>query len=360
MRGLSALASRIEDPVAKLRFIQSALERYHAQPALLRRIPGVRGLALRLASFDAFSQLLQGRANGSRPEPPPLPWLLYRARHPLLGAVALGAVLLVLATAGAVYSAAGAGIEQISALWQESRRAAGAMEPPATPPSSDARVTPAPQSIWLVEERSEGELWSNGLRVLTTYQTRTEPRRYLRFPKAGGPPELESRPAGVLFHSTQNDIAPFEQDFNRSILHTTQNLLGYLQRRGLYHYLIDRFGRVYRLVVDQDLATHAGRSVWADESYLYVNLNDSFVGVSFESQWTPMARELELLTPPQIQSGLNLTDMLRARYGIADQNCTTHGLVSVNATKMLIGHHRDWARGFPFTQFGLKIGRAHV
>jgi hypothetical protein len=33
--------------------------------------------------------------------------------------------------------------------------------------------------------------------------------------------------------------------------------------------------------------------------------------------------------------------------------CTGHGLVSVNAKKHLIGHHVDWARGFPFEAFGL-------
>jgi len=33
--------------------------------------------------------------------------------------------------------------------------------------------------------------------------------------------------------------------------------------------------------------------------------------------------------------------------------CVTHGLASVNPRKHLIGHHLDWARGFPFGAFGL-------
>ena len=33
--------------------------------------------------------------------------------------------------------------------------------------------------------------------------------------------------------------------------------------------------------------------------------------------------------------------------------CLTHGLASVNPKKHLIGHHVDWARGFPFAAFGL-------
>jgi hypothetical protein len=32
----------------------------------------------------------------------------------------------------------------------------------------------------------------------------------------------------------------------------------------------------------------------------------------------------------------------------------THGLVSVNPDKMLVGFHRDWARDFPFAAFGLS------
>ena len=33
--------------------------------------------------------------------------------------------------------------------------------------------------------------------------------------------------------------------------------------------------------------------------------------------------------------------------------CVAHGLTSVNPKKHLIGHHMDWARGFPFEAFGL-------
>jgi hypothetical protein len=33
--------------------------------------------------------------------------------------------------------------------------------------------------------------------------------------------------------------------------------------------------------------------------------------------------------------------------------CVGHGLASVTPKKRLIGHHLDWARGFPFEAFGL-------
>ncbi len=40
--------------------------------------------------------------------------------------------------------------------------------------------------------------------------------------------------------------------------------------------------------------------------------------------------------------------------------CVTHGLTSVNPKKHLIGHHLDWARGFPFEAFGLPDQYARV
>jgi hypothetical protein len=45
--------------------------------------------------------------------------------------------------------------------------------------------------------------------------------------------------------------------------------------------------------------------------------------------------------------------MLRSRFKISDTNCVPHGLISVNAKKMLIGYHVDWAKGFPFAALGL-------
>ena len=48
--------------------------------------------------------------------------------------------------------------------------------------------------------------------------------------------------------------------------------------------MIDRFGRVFRIVRESDSANHAGNSVWADQHWVYVNLNESFFGVAFEAQ----------------------------------------------------------------------------
>jgi len=78
---------------------------------------------------------------------------------------------------------------------------------------------------------------------------------------------------------------------------------------------------------------------------------DRSIGVSFESRWEG-ARALPI-TQAQLESGRRLTDYLRDKWTIAPDMCVTHGLISVNARRHLIGHHVDWARGFPFEAFGL-------
>jgi N-acetylmuramoyl-L-alanine amidase len=115
---------------------------------------------------------------------------------------------------------------------------------------------------------------------------------------------------------------------------------------------IDRFGRVYRIVGEADAANHAGYSVWSDEKWLYLNLNESFLGISFEAQTEPGQMDAPV-SPAQLRAAAMLTEMLRSRYGIAATNCVTHAQVSVNPTNMRIGYHTDWASSFPFAAVGL-------
>ena len=56
----------------------------------------------------------------------------------------------------------------------------------------------------------------------------------------------------------------------------------------------------------------------------------------------------------QLRSGKELTDWLRVKYNISQNNCVPHALASVNPEKWLIGYHLDLSRGFPFHQFGLS------
>jgi hypothetical protein len=101
------------------------------------------------------------------------------------------------------------------------------------------------------------------------------------------------------------------------------------------------------VVAEDEVANHAGHSVWADEDWLYVNLNQSFLGVAFEAEGSD-------ISPAQMRSGAMLVEMLRHRYRISSSNFVTHAQVSVNPSNMRVGAHVDWASGFPFRAMGLE------
>jgi len=360
-RAIESLATSIAEPGAKLRFIQRSIEVYERQPELLRKATSLKPIAVRLACFEAYEAL---KAERRLPAPPRLPepsWTLYRMRHALLAGLIATFGYLAYAYGPMGYRAAREGVDTVVALLptfsspaSPTTRAAGRDQLARPADDPPARVGEPPDQVWLVENGPLGELWSNGLRVLTSYRVSTEKRRYLVFPRDGGDPVLVTdKPVGIVYHTSESDIAPFEPDSTNSLLRNTRGLLRWLRNHGNYHYLIDRFGRIYRLVEESDEAYHAGKSIWADEDNYYLDLNDSFLGICFESEWKPQAADVEIVTPAQVQAAMNLTDMLRARYQISDTNTVPHGLISVNPAKMLIGHHIDWAHGFPFAALGL-------
>jgi hypothetical protein len=205
-------------------------------------------------------------------------------------------------------------------------RATPRVAPPPPPPARTLTSTP----VWKVES-GESDTYSNGLRIDNGFAVSNRPR--------------DRQPAGIVFHATESAQAPFEEEHNDSLKRIGESLLDYVRRRHSYHYLIDRFGRVYRVVQESDVAHHAGHSIWGDDRSLYIGLNDSFLGVAFEAR--------SEITAAQIRSGAMLTEMLRAAYEIPAENCVTHAQVSVNPSNLRIGYHVDWAAGFPFTELGL-------
>jgi hypothetical protein len=209
----------------------------------------------------------------------------------------------------------------------------------------------APSAIWLVEKGKGFEQYSNGLRIDTSLSIAGTPREFRIFGAQGLQPELHTRPIGILFHTSESDVWPLEASFNDNLRGSSQNLLRYVRKNRLYHYVIDRFGRVYRLVAEDAKANHAGHSIWEDDGRIVLNLNHAFLGVSFETRWEG-GRALPI-TRAQFSGGRDLADHLRHKWGIVPGMCVTHGLTSVNPKKYLIGHHVDWARGFPFAAFGL-------
>ncbi len=209
-----------------------------------------------------------------------------------------------------------------------------------------------PVEVWLVEQRDGSETYSNGLRIETSEAVSNHARAYRAFPAGGGAAVSRTQPAGIVFHTTESLQAPFEARQNRTLTRIGESLLEYVRRKRAYHYLIDRFGRVYRVVKEEDAANHAGHSVWADDQWLYLNLNESFLGISFEAE-TQSGDTESRLSAAQLRSGAMLVEMLRNRYGIRGSNCVTHGQVSVNPSNMLAGYHVDWASSFPFQSMGL-------
>jgi N-acetylmuramoyl-L-alanine amidase len=227
--------------------------------------------------------------------------------------------------------------------------------PDAQPPGPPTVGVDQAPEIWIVEKTAAFETYSNGLRIDNRYSTPNRPRSYLAF-SATRPEDLRghrgSVPAGIVFHSTESLQLPFESAQTPALKRIGESLLTYVRLKRAYNFVIDRFGSVYRVVPESDAANHAGNSIWSDPEWLYLNLNQSFLGVSFETQTAP-GQARAALNPAQVRSGDVLIEMLRKRYGIPARNCVTHAQVSVNVSNLLIGYHLDWASSFPFDQFGL-------
>jgi hypothetical protein len=220
--------------------------------------------------------------------------------------------------------------------------------------TAEVRVEQTPE-IWQVEKTDASETYSNGLRIDNRFSIAGQPRSYLVFSAtrtedARG--ERRSVPAGIVFHTTESLQAPFESGQNARLKRIGESLLAYVRRKQAYNFVIDRFGRVYRVVPESEAANHAGNSIWSDGEWVYLNLNQSFLGISFETQTMPGQVETAV-NPAQVRSAAMLTDMLRQRYQIPAGNCVTHAQVSVNASSLRIGYHLDWASSFPFDQLGL-------
>lgn len=211
-------------------------------------------------------------------------------------------------------------------------------------------------AVWMVDTNGQFDLYSNGLRIENQFAATSEPRRYLAFAREAfdaGRGEWRAEPAGIVFHTTESHMAPFEEDANRTLKRDGEGLLEYVSRRRAYHFVVDRFGRVFRIVRECDYANHAGNSIWADASWVYVNLNQSFFGIAFEAQ-SSQDGQGPPVNEAQVHAGRVLTEMLRARYQIPAANCVAHAQVSVNPGNRRAGYHIDWAAHLPFEKLGLS------
>ncbi len=347
---LDTASRTIRDPVAKLKYIRGSLARYQAIDRCVRAVPlaGLRRQLYRWLSLEGLHQLLATDPYGAAPR------VRLQTSLRLYTSRAAAAALVLLAVGSLA-----------TATYRLSRPL------PVVPVHADARPAPVAESlppfaagitapaIWLVEKGDAWEQYSNGLRIDTSATLTGDPRRYRVFDaKDGLRPGLHERPVGILFHTSESDIWPFEATFNENLRDSSQHLIRYLQKNRTYHYLIDRFGRVFRVVDDASKANHAGNSVWEKDGTVYLNLNNAFLAVAFESRWG--GGQAMPITQAQLAAGRNLTDYLRQRFEIPADMCVGHGLASVNPKKHLIGHHMDWSRGFPWSAFGLPDQYARV
>jgi hypothetical protein len=342
---IESYSRRIPDPVQRLRFQRSCLMRGQAERAEPRGYLRCRIRALEIiAETEPFSRrrlrphdraLLRLAEQGSS--------LRARFRHGRLLklSAAMGLMLVVLAVAG------------IGVSRQTFRAGSGAESG-----SGSGKPDDPSNEIWLVEERDGVELYSNGLTISNGYLTHTGPRSYPVFDSDD--PRWEtarwrSAPVGLVYHTTESDLTDFAATNNSEILRTGRLLLEFVRREQLYNFLIDRFGRVHRIVPENEYAFHAGYSIWSDSQGLYLGLNQSFLGVAIETLQNPTGDTPagKGVTAAQLRGARRLTEWLRQGFRIPTRNVTAHEMVSVNPDNMLIGYHTDWSAQFPFAAVGL-------
>jgi hypothetical protein len=345
----------LDDRVAKLRELRESLGRYQDIDRAVSAVPapGVRRWLYSRLGVEGARFVDAEAGMGANPPAFEPEITAPRRRRPLSRTGALMAVLVVVAGLAAVSYRTRQIEDQAASVVSAS--GASAVRTPLSPVAESLAKLPdalQPQSIWMVEDKNGTEQYSNGLRIDTTYAVKGDPRRHRVFLLPQGTLGAEeTAPVGILFHTSESDLWALEEGNNDRLRHNSQNLLKYIQRNRCYHYVIDRFGRVYRVVDEATRANHAGYSIWRQSDRVYLNLNSQFIGICFETRWEG-GRALPI-TKAQLTAGRDLTDYLRNRYKIPPEMCTAHGLASVNPKKHLIGHHIDWARGFPFEAFGL-------
>ena len=223
------------------------------------------------------------------------------------------------------------------------------------PETRRGRPAEAVANVWLVDRTDTHELFSNGLRIENTHAVQNEHRFYQVLDRSKNlqpGDEWRSDPVGIVFHATESPQYAFDQQQNDNLQRVGRVIAGLVRNNRSYNYLIDRFGRVFRIVEETDAANHAGNSVWAEGNSVYLNLNSSFLAVAFETAADPQTG-VSSITNAQTHAGRLLTQMLRSKYKIAAQNCITHAQVSVNPLNMRMGYHTDWAAMFPFGEMGL-------
>ena len=417
------LSKVIPDPAAKLKFIKQAIDEHQHLPRRYQSCPPLAKMALRTNLLNKAENIWPGSKNiekelirsGAIAAPKTKLLRLHKFRHLIVGVflvVFIGGVGTAVASFLGTFNPLTHLNSRLSKLdkkqivrkpivypisepIEESRKPKtepdpiGSIAKPIASKTTFQSIKPSQPSgvkikkylndpIWLVEKTPQYEIYSNRLQIITTYSVPNIARQYniqLRdHDITKEAVKLSGDIVGIVYHSSESDLVPFKPEMNSSIKKRSKGLIKYLQRRKSYNYFIDRFGRVFRIVQEDHAAFHAGRSIWADDNAIYIDLNHSFLGICFEGRdfektarvasskksslnsSTPRIRSTGHLSinDAQLRSGKELTDWLRVKYKITENNCVPHALISINPAKKLIGYHLDLSRGFPFAKFSLS------
>ena len=84
------------------------------------------------------------------------------------------------------------------------------------------------------------------------------------------------------------------------------------------HYLINRKGKIIRMVNDKKIAWHAGKSKWKK----FVDLNKSSLGIELVNKGHRLG--YQNFTKPQIKSVIILCKLLKKKYSIREENFLGH------------------------------------
>ncbi|HEY3135017.1 MAG TPA: peptidoglycan recognition family protein [Blastocatellia bacterium] len=341
----------VSSPVLRLKFLNSALGVSQTR-GFWERVPIVGSLPERAIIVIELAKVL--------PVDQPAPFglrlaaWLYGVRYAVYSlcvAIALVTAITLVYAASRVVSSLTVSTEARDISLDVQRPPSGSG--PAQTLASIAGAGVKPDKVWLAEQGDGYDFYSNGARVLTEFETEGIRRRFYRYTlealaRSDVAGEQLSRPVGIVYHISESDLLPFTDRYNSSLNNQSRSLLEYSRAHRLYNYVIDRFGRTYRIVADEFAANHAGNSIWSDGKSVYLNLSRSFVGICFEGRGT------EAINEAQVYAARVLTAVVRSKYGIDDANCVTHGLVSVNPSNRLMGYHTDWVSEFPFEALGLS------
>ncbi len=122
--------------------------------------------------------------------------------------------------------------------------------------------------------------------------------------------------------SPLNNRRPELSEIRYIVLHTTEaeatSALAKLRKRGEIHYMIDRQGQVYKIIEENRIARHSGRSLWQGRPRVdEVSIGIEMVG--FHNKPLEAAQERSLA---------NLLRELKNRYHITDEKILTHSMVA--------------------------------